>query len=340
MDLPSTYFLGAQQLTAEQVPFRDSARLRFLLVFWPAVAQVYIPSIVDGDGNQQNSGWAIGAPDIRALETFCAEFGPAMRERDAAKRGIRPRAAVVDLAVEGALATFVRLQARLALRAGDSTVADLLVGMDVFHVEKEGNNVRVRATGRITPEPAMIDTYAQLHDGLWDPLFRRQRLLNLVENRPWFHGFDTVIQTRPRRQTVDSSRFQHDCRVSFENFDRGGTMNAQAEGPAIEPIVYRLAESYVYRKLEAKYGLKWERVKDDETRRSDFEEKKSKIVNEAFLALRSRTAPADFVDYVASAICSVPQRLPQADYLVLARALKERPDEVRTLLLLALSARA
>ena len=34
-------------------------------------------------------------------------------------------------------------------------------------------------------------------------------------------------------------------------------MNAATEGPALEPIVYRLAESYVYRKLEAKYGLKW-----------------------------------------------------------------------------------
>ncbi|MBP7676288.1 MAG: type I-MYXAN CRISPR-associated protein Cmx8 [Thermoanaerobaculia bacterium] len=340
VDLPSTYYLGAQQLTAEQVPFRDSARLRFLLVFWPAVAQIYIPSIVDGDGNRENAGWAIAAPDIRSLDTFCAESGPAMRDRDTASLGFRPRGAVVDLAGEGALATFTRLQARLATRQGASTVADLLVGMDVFHVEKDGNNVRIRATGRISPEPAMIDRYAQLHDGLWDPLFRRQCLLNLVEGRPWFDGFDAVVRTRPQKQTIGSSYFQHDCRVSFDNFDRGGTMNAPTEGPALEPIVYRLAESYVYRKLEAKYGLKWEQVKEEDARRSEYDEKKSKIVTEAFLAVRSRTAPTDFVDYVASAICSVPQRLPQADYLVLARALKERPDEVRTLLLLALSARA
>src|SRR5882672_10183875 len=47
IELPSTYFIGAQAVNAENVPFKDRARFQFLLHFWPYAAQIYIPEVVD-----------------------------------------------------------------------------------------------------------------------------------------------------------------------------------------------------------------------------------------------------------------------------------------------------
>lgn len=43
VELPSTYFIGAQASNAENVPFKDRARFQFLLHFWSFVAQIYVP---------------------------------------------------------------------------------------------------------------------------------------------------------------------------------------------------------------------------------------------------------------------------------------------------------
>jgi len=51
IELRSTYFIGAQDVNAENVSFKDRARFRFLLHFWPYTAQVYVPavSVVEND---------------------------------------------------------------------------------------------------------------------------------------------------------------------------------------------------------------------------------------------------------------------------------------------------
>src|SRR5262249_42906447 len=46
VDLPSTYFIGAQANNTEKVPFKDRARFQFLLHFWPYIAQIYVPSVI------------------------------------------------------------------------------------------------------------------------------------------------------------------------------------------------------------------------------------------------------------------------------------------------------
>src|SRR5262249_23958028 len=64
IELPSTYFLGAQASTAENVPFMDRARFQFLLHFWPFVAQIYVPALVNNDGKQDFVGYALSIPDV------------------------------------------------------------------------------------------------------------------------------------------------------------------------------------------------------------------------------------------------------------------------------------
>jgi len=38
----------------------------------------------------------------------------------------------------------------------------------------------------------MIDDYTRIKASLWNPLFRKQRLLNLVNSRVWYAGFNTM----------------------------------------------------------------------------------------------------------------------------------------------------
>jgi len=74
VELPSTYYLGAQARSAENVSFRDVARLRFLLHFWPFVVPIYVPAVVGRDGEREFAGYAIVVPDVANLEDFVAHW--------------------------------------------------------------------------------------------------------------------------------------------------------------------------------------------------------------------------------------------------------------------------
>lgn len=76
LELPSTYFIGAQAVNAENVPFKDRARLQFLLHCWPYTAQVYVPAVYDNKGDRTFVGYALAIPDVANLEVFCEELPP------------------------------------------------------------------------------------------------------------------------------------------------------------------------------------------------------------------------------------------------------------------------
>ena len=358
VDLPSTYFIGAQANNAENVPFKDRARFQFLLHFWPFAAQTYVPALINNEGERDFVGYALAIPDVANLEWFCEELPKALKHnRGVELSGYRPRDSVVDLAVEGALDILSLLRARIAVQEGERATSDLVLGVDVIHVEKQGNNIRLLGTSRLDPEASMIDEYARLRHSLWNPLFRKQRLLNLINKRPWYTGFDAVLSRLPYEQSIGSKTFRHDARESFKNevettneethrqmmeaeelvdvepMEPGGSPNLTCE-----ELIYRLVGTYISRKLKNKYQLEWSSVKGDPKKRAEYEESKEKIARDAFLAVRSRTG-ADFADYFASTLCSVPQHMGEKHFETLARALHDETDKVRTLTMLALSAR-
>ncbi len=358
VDLPSTYFIGAQASNAENVPFKDRARFQFLLHFWPFAAQTYVPALINNEGERDFVGYALAIPDVANLEWFCEELPKALKHnRGVELSGYRPRGCVVDLAVEGALDILSLLRARIAVQEGERATSDLVLGVDVIHVEKQGNNIRLLGTSRIDPEANMIDEYARLRHGLWNPLFRKKRLLNLINGHPWHTGFDGILSRASYEQSIGSKTFRHDARESFKNDVEPTNEEAHKEmlepeeppdaGPidfdsspvlTFEELIYRLVGTYISRKLKNKYQLEWSSVKGDPNKRAAYEESKQKIARDAFLAVRSRTA-ADFADYFASTLCSVPQHMGEKHFETLARALHDETDRVRTLTMLALSAR-
>lgn len=350
VDLPSTYFLGAQASNAENVPFKDRARFQFLLHFWLFAAQIYVPATTDNEGKRNFVGYALAIPDVANLKDFCDELPAILRDRSPEKSGYRPRDCIVDLAIESALDMMKRLRDRLAQTAGDQSTADTVFGIDVIHTEKQGNNVRILSASRLDPEDSMLDHYAQIRDGYWSPLFRRQCLLNLVKHSPWYTGFDALLCTLPYEQSIENDYFRRDVREKLKALsnemkymnETGTVKNASS----IEPLVFRLVGNYVSRKLKSKYSLEWkaewQSLKKEDLSKNpgykEYSEKKAKVAKSAFLDVRSRTEPMDFINYFVSSLCSVPQHMKTESYVDLSQALYQDTDKICTLTLLALSA--
>ncbi len=115
------------------------------------------------------------------------------------------------------------------------------------------------------------------------------------------------------------------------------TQGTNQEPRTIESLIYQLVGNYISRRVEAKTGLRWEEEKES-PRRKEYDEARARIAKDAFLAVRAR-AGADFVSYFASTLCSVPQHVREEAYITLTQQLHTDVDRIRTLTLLALSAR-
>lgn len=350
VDLPSTYYLGAQSRTAENVAFYDTAGNQLLLHFWPFVAPIYVPATLDSDGKRGFRGYAVAVPDVADLPRFCQELEYVMRHRTGELAAYVPRDAVVDLLVESALDLLFRLTERVSERAGN--LADLVYGIDVFHVDKEGNSIRMLGTARLDLELGMQSEYEIVRKaGYRNHLARRQLLVNVVERRPWYAGFERLLATTSSALTIESTWFCNDIktafRIAFRNHEDSMSENPSDPQPAqersLELLIYRIVGNYLAYKLDSKHELKWDQIKDlpeTDPRRRDYGEKRRAIARGAFLAVRSRTNKADFIDYFTGTLFSVSQKLSAGDYEHISRELMKDDSPVRTLTLLALGARA
>lgn len=336
VELPSTYYLGAQAQSAENVSFQDRARNRVLLHFWPFAVPIYVPVVVDRDGTRDFNGYVFAVPDIVNLEGFVANWETFVRSRRSDVSGYRPRDALIDVAAEAALDVTARVFA--LLEGGKANTPPWIGSIDTFHLEKDGNNIRTRGVGRVEVKRDWIGQYQRVRDNCWSPLFRRQVILNVLEGEQWWRDFGRLCAIEPEELTISNSAFRHDCREISKEANMGEEVEGQ-KANSLEHVTFQIARSYVYGRLKSKYGMEWTAAKADETTRGAYGEKKDKIAREAFLAVRSRTG-ADFVAYFTGTLCSVNQRIGQDGFLLVAKALHDadKVEHVRSLTLLALSA--
>jgi CRISPR-associated protein Cmx8 len=343
VELPSTYYLGAQARSAENVSFRDVARQRFLLHFWPFVVPIYVPAVTGRDGDREFVGYALVVPDILDLEEFVASWETVARERAPEVSGYRPRDAIIDVAAEAGLDVARRVFAVAAQREGKAATKPYVTAVDVFHVEKEGNNIRTRGVTRVDLRRDRANVYERVRRRYWSPLFRRQRINNILDPGPstgWASGFGRLCATTPTELTIENKHFRHDCQIAFTEVEMTASTDDTPDAKSLDELVYQVARAYVFGKLGSKYDLEWAKAKGT-PREKEFNEKKDKLAREAFLAVRSRTG-ADFVTYFTGTLCSVAQRIRESGYSTLARSLDPRNEaeveRLRSLTLLALSA--
>jgi CRISPR-associated protein Cmx8 len=322
------------------VSFRDISRYRFLLHFWPFAVAIYVPSVVDREGKRKFVGFALSFPDIVDLAAFVDDWGRLARERSSEASGYRPRDAIVDLVAEGGLDLVTRMFQLVSRKQGAAATSPWLTGVDVFHVERDDNNVFLRGVCRLDAVRERSDEYARIRGSYRSPLFRRQRIVNVLSDLPWWSGFGRLCAISPDRQTIRSAQFQRDAGMAFTEVEMKEV--ERADQKSVEQLVYQAVRTYVYRKLSFKYGLEWDEARAAaETWKHEYEEKKSKVARDAFLAVRSRTG-ADFIAYFTSTICSVPQHMGDQGYLAIAHAFNDADqiERIRSLTLLALSASA
>ncbi|HEU4733911.1 MAG TPA: type I-MYXAN CRISPR-associated protein Cmx8 [Kofleriaceae bacterium] len=346
VELPSTYYLGAQARSAENVSFRDVARYRFLLHFWPFVVPIYVPAVVGRDGDREFVGHAIAVPDVANLQDFVAHWEQVARERSGDASGYVPRDAVVEIAAEAGLDVARRTFTVVSRLQGAAATRRWVTAIEVFHVEKEGNNVRLRGVRRIDLQRKRADVYGRVRNAYWSPLFRRRRIISILDGNerdpvaagglPWWTGFGRLCATSPEELTIKDSKFRHDCRIAFTEVEM--TESTGESEKTLEQLIYQVVRTYVLGKLASKHGHKWDEVKGT-AKEKDYNEKKEKVAREAFLAVRSRTGMA-FVSYFTGTICSVSQWLNEKSYLEIAQALHDEREveRARSLTLLALSA--
>ena len=344
--LASTYFLGAMDATTEAVPFQDSGRFLFLLHFWPFAIQLFVPRVITADGSHDHIGFATCIPDVMRLATFVRAHEQTLRKRTpAAARflGYRPQAAIIDLAEASALEAERWLDQSLEQGlAGQST--RVVAGFQVVHAVKDGNSVRIRSNRTIVPERSAKDISAFVQEHLWSHLVRRQVLANALDQHPWWLGFERICATWGKGQTIKDSAFCHDARTLFTHFHphaKDPLMN-DPESPRaardLPTLILHVVQTWVAGRLQAKHQLQWSDIASGKATKEQFEEKKGKLATEAFLAARSRPG-RDFARWFTATLCSVNQRLSEEEFVALSTALEQQPEQVRSLTLLALSAR-
>lgn len=342
------YYLGAMAANAENIPVKDKVRYQFLLHFWAFAAQVYCPAVLDKDGKRELAGYALAIPDVANLKNFCRVFPQVLKERDAKKWGYLPREAVIDLPEEGALDLLLLLRDRIERETGDQQLRRMILGVELIHAEKIGNNIKIRSISTVEPVKQQVDKYEVIKKSYWCPWFRKQLLINLLRQqpdeefdsnarkiKPWT-DFDAVLSRIPRTWLQDST-FSHDARNLFEQ-EIGVKMKKDVRDYA--QIIYHVCQGYVIGKLESKYRMKWDKEKKTYSQdgkpipQKEADEKKYKIANEAFLAVRSRTEGKVFIDYFVSVLYPF---VKQDEFVSFTEILFNQTDDVRAVTLLALS---
>lgn len=356
----SSYYVGAMASTSESVKMYDSPQYQLLLHFWPFVTQVYCPTVYENKkdsskGTRKIKGYALAIPDVSNLSDFCELYPDMLLKRSTDKHGYRPREALIDIPEEGALEMLRLLRDRTSRSLKSAEIVDYVSGIELIHLEKVGNSLKIRSSSYIEPRDEQIDRYSEIcsrDGGYWCPWFRKQRLLNLLASsndsdvNPWT-DFDSLLCSIPR-SWIDNPYFSHDARTLLEFDSRtkkiiseekdkmlaSKTTNEKSSPRSYIEIVYSVCQNYVSKKMKAKYDLDWASCKHDDRLKNNYNAKKEKVVNEAFLAVRARTENQAFIDYFVSTLYPFTSK---SEFSHFASRLFESTDEIRALTLLALS---
>lgn len=354
--LASTYCLGAMDVNSDQVPFLDRGRFLFLLHFWPFAVHLFVTRAMQSDGTteMEKNTFCTCIPDVARLRTFIRIHEQVLGKRSPDAGGFRPRQALIDLPEAAALEADRWLHDQMQ-QALDGVQTQITNGFQVIYAAKEGNSVRIRSNRIVEPTSRMRDLTKVAGD-LWNHNVRRQVLTNALTDPGadrflWWRGFDRLCAITRRESTIGDVGFRHDARILFEHFhpqsrkDQSMTevqpVNAKKEPRTLEPLVLHLVQNWLNGRLKGKYGLAYEQVRSldaKDAKRNEFDEKKGKLAGEAFLAARSRPG-RDFARWFTATLCAVNQHMSEIEFIAIAKALEDNPDHVRSLTLLALSAR-
>lgn len=212
-EVASSLFVGAQAVNAEKVPFVGRLDENFLLHFWQVVMRVFVPETMKVDGKREFVGYVLTIPEVCDLEGFVEEFRDMSAQLKPDLAGYRPAESVVSVPQEGAL-EYIAALIRSKAQAG--AVAYNIASVELYHLNKQGNNVVTLMSGRLPVDDLTRKKYEVIRGQYRHPLFRMQMISNLLDNREWYSGFDRLMSPRDKEWFIGSkSWFPNDVRRHF-----------------------------------------------------------------------------------------------------------------------------
>jgi CRISPR-associated protein Cmx8 len=364
--ISSAIFVGAEDSNAEKISFRGTVDHNLLLHFWSLVSLIYVPRILNwqrtieqgGRIEGKENGFILAIPEPANLEIFVDDVKNLLKSMDKVKVGIRPKLALIDLIEEGGLEYLYHFVKYRIDR--EDILKYNLSALELFHLQKQGNRIKQLAAERLIPQSEIIRNYEQFREVIKNPLFKSLCLPNLLRQKSWYENADSLFNRYPMPcfifksdKTPKSMRFfGSEAKEKFRIIEKklgveakGGKMTDQGRDDQLAIRIYRLIQAYANYRTEEKSGKKFkdfQNEKDGKNRiiyPAEYREAREKVCSDAFLAIRSRREQ-DFVEYFSGTICSVPQFLPETDYLMIAHALNKDWAKIKTLSMIALSAQS
>lgn len=212
-EVASSLFVGAQAVNAEKVPFVGRVDENFLLHFWQVVMRVFVPEAIKVDGKREFVGYVLTIPEVCDLEGFVEEFCDMIAQLKPDLAGYRPAESVVSVPQEGAL-EYIAALVRSKAQAG--AVAYNIASVELYHLNKKGNNIVTLMSGRLAVDDLARKKYEAIRGQYRHPLFRMQMIRNLLDGREWYSGFDRLMSPRDKEWFIGSkSWFPNDVRRHF-----------------------------------------------------------------------------------------------------------------------------
>jgi CRISPR-associated protein Cmx8 len=205
--------LGAQETTADGVPYLGSASENLVLHFWPLVMGlgVAVALLIDqGRPKEESTGFVITVPDVHDLEGFCEDFAASTAQLDGQAHPFfkdRPRAALLAIPQEGGLDYLARLTAVARARAAGRAYATSLSGTEVYYMKTGGQQPRLATVARMAVTRDVLERYESVSTSRQTPTFRRQLITNVLDSAPWYRSFNRIFDDLPDALFVGSGQW-------------------------------------------------------------------------------------------------------------------------------------
>jgi len=356
--IAGSVFIGAQSKNAESVSFTGVPSENFLLHFWHIVGLTFVPRTFTFERSKNQAGrikwddygFALVIPETAHLEYFVEDIIDVLQSLETETSGRRPQKAIIDLHQEGGLEYLYSLSRHRAQKS-----YDCVTGVEIYHIQKQGNNVRMLVAERIIPDAMVLQKYEAVRAAPMNTLFKRFYLHNILQGTPWYQGSLDIMANYPVELLVYSQGktpknmhyFSMDASKRFHaiqeqlNIPEEDMSTEENRDDQLALRIHNLIRDYVRRKAESRSKSKLDSFpKDRDGKRiypNDYREAVEKVCLDAFLAMRGRREQ-DFVEYFTGTLCSVPHYLPEKDFLLISQALINEPAKVKTLAMLAVSA--
>lgn len=355
--IAGSVFVGAQATNAEFLTFEGFPKENLLLHCWILAILVFCPRSLNRDGQVENRGFLLAFPEVSDLEGFVQDYRLVTNDLGQKSRlvGIRPSGALLDVAAESAL-QFVASLSQVAHRAGKQLSS--VSSVEYFHLEKQGNSVKGLEVGKVVVKEDVLKEYQLLTEtGRFSSfLFRRGLIQALLGNCAWYLPFRSALQDMPDwaflqsagggpKGSKEGAKFASDCRQKFlalAKLQKGGRRRVASKSEAkIERIVHRMVGRYLKAKSLDATNESWDLFPRGEKGyvkpSRGFLEQKARLGRALFLELRSRR-DFQFIEHFSATLGSVGQFIPPCDFIELTRHLRDKPDDIKVLTLLAISA--